>query len=367
MGSFVKSIRKKNPMKRPLLIVSLLFSFLAVRSQTAAASAPLPPSDSADYFYQKGLLEKQNGRKLESLRNFEKASKYDAENRLIVTELAQAYHDLRKYAQAREMYKKLLSLGEETAPILQTLLQLSFQLKQKDDVLLFADKLKKADPAARVAWYVGRVQYDNDNYGEAIKYLTIAGQEDPSNAEIPYLIGHSYADMMQYKKAVPFFEQAIGLDSSKNFWMYELGLVCYAMHDDRNALRYIKMAGDKGYKMDNDYYENLAIAYLNVGQFDEGIAMLNKILERKPGDMNILNMVAEACYDKRKYDLAIEYWDRILEYDKENASALYMIGMAYQKKGGKENNEKGIALCDRAIQMDPSLARLKQKKMNMGL
>ena len=52
--------------------------------------------DSADYFYQKGLLEKQNGRRLESLKNFEKAAKYDAQSKTITQELALAYFDLRR-------------------------------------------------------------------------------------------------------------------------------------------------------------------------------------------------------------------------------------------------------------------------------
>jgi hypothetical protein len=40
-----------------------------------------------------------------------------------------------------------------------------------------------------------------------------------------------------------------------------------------------------------------------------------------------------------------------------------MIGLSYQKKGEKD---KGIALCDKAIEMDPNLAAYKQKKMIMG-
>ena len=57
-------------------------------------------------------------------------------------------------------------------------------------------------------------------------------------------------------------------------------------------------------------------------------------------------------------------WDIILGYDKTNASALYMIGLSFQKKGEKA---KGEQLCDRAIQMDPSLGSLRQKKMMSGL
>jgi hypothetical protein len=42
-----------------------------------------------------------------------------------------------------------------------------------------------------------------------------------------------------------------------------------------------------------------------------------------------------------------------------------MAGMSFQKKGQKE---KGQKICDKAIEMDPSLARYRQKKdMSMGL
>jgi hypothetical protein len=49
--------------------------------------------------------------------------------------------------------------------------------------------------------------------------------------------------------------------------------------------------------------------------------------------------------------------------DEKNASALYMIGMSFQKKG---ETEKGRMLCDKAIEMDPSLQSLKQKKSLPG-
>ncbi|MFN8290489.1 MAG: CDC27 family protein [Chitinophagaceae bacterium] len=360
-------------MRRIILLHCMLAAILPVFAQNeslnpgSAAITAIPGTDSADYFLQKGLLEKQNGRRLESLKNFEKAARYDVNSKAITAELASAYHDLRKYNLALEMYKKLAALGEDNAELYKKLMLLSFQLKQNDDVLVYADKLKKADPNEKVAYYVGRVHYDNDNYGDAIKFLNLAEKEDPANAEIPYLIAHSYADMMNYKLAVPYFKKALELKPTEAYWTYELSLICYAMHADKDALKYMLEAGDKGLKKDNDYLENLAIAYLNVGELDKGVEMLNEILKKKPSDMNILGMVAEAYYDKGKFDLAMDYWDRMLEYDKENASALYMIGMCYQKKGGKENTEKGIRLCDKAIEMDPSLSNLKQKKLMAGL
>ena len=350
-------------MIRKILSLCLVMTTYMAYSQTSVTQLYLPP-DSAGYFYQKGLLEKQNGRRLESLKNFEKAVRYDSNNKEIVSEIALAYLDLRRYSFARDAYKKLLELGDQSIAVYKQLTTLSYQLKQHEDVIKYATKLKELDPAEKVNFYIGRIQYDLDNYGEAIKYLGEAAKEDATNAEIPYLIAHSYADMMNYKQAIPYFLKAIELDPSKNYWIYELGLIYYAMHDDKNSLKYILLAGEKGYKRDNDYLENLGIAYLNVGDLDQGAAIMGEILKRKPSDLNILNMLAEAYYYKGKYQQAIDYWDKVLEYDKANASALYMIGMSYQKKGEKD---KGMALCDKAIELDPSLSSLKQKKQMMGL
>ena len=355
MRTYLKIHIKKNPMKRIVLFLTVsLFTSFSLFSQT----------DSADYYLQKGLREKENGRRMESLKNFEKAGKYDANNKTVLNELAITYVDLRKYAQARETYKKLVDLGDASAPNYKQLMTLSFSLKQNDDVILYANKLKQADPSEKINYYLGKVNYDKENYGEAIRQLNAAAKEDPQNAEVPYMIGHSYADMLNYKEAIPFFKKAIQLDTSKPYWIYELGLIYYAMNDTKNALKYILEAGDKGLKKDNDYLENLGIAYLDAGNLEQGIAIMDEILKRKPSDINILNMVAEAYYYKGKYQEAIDNWDKILSYDKQNASALYMIGMSFQKKGEKE---KGQLLCDKAIEMDPSLSSLKQKKQIMGM
>ncbi len=319
--------------------------------------------DSADHYLQKGLVEKQNGRRMESLKQFEKAIKYDAGHKIALTELASAYLDLRKYHNALETYKKLETLGDVSAANYKQLLTLSHNLKQPDDVVLYATKLKQADPSEKVNYYIGKVRYDQENYGEAIQVLNDAAKEDPKNAEVPYMIARSYADMLNYKQAIPFFQKAVQLDTTKAYWIYEMSMVYYAMNDDKNALKYMLEAGNKGLKRDNDYLENLGIAYLNVGNLDKGVAIMTEILKRKPSDINILNMVAEAYYYKGKYQEAIDYWDKILSYDMKNASALYMIGMSYQKKGDKE---KGQLLCDKAIEMDPSLASFKQKKQMPG-
>ena len=340
---------KQYPVSRLILVILLVFTSSALFAQT----------DSANYFLQNGLAEKQKGRRMESLKNFEKAIRYDTTSRAVLNEMAAAYMDLRKYYQAKETYKKLVNLGETSASNYKQLLQLCFNLKAYDEAIIYANNLKKADPSEKVNYYLGKINYDQENYGDALKYLNAALKDEPANGEIPYMIGRSYADMQNYKQAIPFYQKAIELDGSKYGWIYELGLICYSNNNNLDALKYIQLAGEKGYPKDNGYLQNLGIANIDAGKFDAGISILNDLLKKRPSDLNLLDMVAQSYYENGKYDEAMNNWDVMLGYDKTNASALYMIGMCYQKKGDKA---KGTQLCDKAIEMDPSLAMYKQKR-----
>ena len=325
--------------------------------------ASFAQTDSSTYFLQKGLEEKTRGRRMESLKQFEKAYSYNKENKQVVSELAAAYLDLRRYIQAKEKYQQLEKMGDQSDSTYRQLMNLCFNTRQFDDAIKYALLLKKVNPSEKTAFIIGKSNYEKENLGEAIKYLDIATKEDPQKAEIPYTVARAYSHMQNYKAAIPYFQKAVQLKPDQSRWIYEMALIYYAMNDDQNSLKYMLEAADKGYKKDNEYLQNLSTAYLNAGKFNEGIAVLTEVLQRRPSDMNILNMLAEAYYDAKKYDDAIKYYDQILTIDKTKAEALYMIGLSFQKKGEKE---KGMALCDKAIQMDPSLQNLKQKKQMPG-
>ncbi|MGN6165798.1 MAG: tetratricopeptide repeat protein [Flavisolibacter sp.] len=320
-------------------------------------------ADSSIYFLQKGIEEKGKGRRMESLKQFEKAYSYNNNSKEVVSELAAAYLDLRRYAQARERYLQLEQLGDKTDNTYKQLMLLSFNMRQFDDAIKYAGQLKKNNPAEKIAFYVGKAFYEKEDLGNAIKYLDAAAKEDDQNAEIPYMVAKAYADMQNYKSAIPYFQKAVKLNPSQSYWIYEMALIYYAANDDQNSLKYMLEAGEKGLKKDNAYMQNLATAYINTGRFNEGVNVLLDLLKLRPSDQNIIYTIAEAYYNAKKYDDAINYYDEVLRQNKQNADALYMIGMCYQKKGEKQ---KGMQLCDKAIEMDPSLQSLKQKKEMPG-
>jgi tetratricopeptide (TPR) repeat protein len=316
-------------------------------------------SDSAAVYLQKGLTEKERGRRLESLKQFEKAYAFNRQDKAVVSELAAAYLDLKRYGLAREKFLQLESMGDRTDSTYRQLMLLSFNMRQFDDAIKYAGLLKKADPAAKTAFYSGKAYYEKEDLGNAIRFLEAAAKEDPTNAEIPYTVARAYADMQNFKAAIPHFQKAVQLNPTNTRWIYEMALIYYGMNDDANSLKYMVEAGEKGYKKDNEYLQNLATAYINAGKPTEGIATLQEVLQRRPSDLGVLEALADACYGAKRYDDAIGYYDALLKANERNAEALYMMGMSYQKKGDKQ---RGTAMCDQAIKMDPSLQHLKQKK-----
>jgi tetratricopeptide (TPR) repeat protein len=334
------------------IVFSLSFLLAAVSAFSQASA------DSATQFFNKGVEEKNARRYMVAYQQFQKAIERQPNEVQYHKEAGFTSLELRKYDQARMHFEKVYQLDKNDDAAIAQLAQINFALRRWPAAIQYAEVMKQKTLKG-YNYLLGRSHYEQENYGEAYKYLQAAGKEDPANAEIPYIIGRSFVDMNNYKMAVQFFEQAIAKDSTKANWLYETGLTYFAIPDAKRAIQYFELAIAKGYKTSNDVMENLSNAYIEAGQPQRGIEMMKNLLEKKPADMNLLWSIAEAHYKTGKYSEAIEYWDRMLYYDKANAKPLYMIGLSYQKKGEKE---KGQQLCDKAIEMDPSLKNLKQKK-----
>jgi tetratricopeptide (TPR) repeat protein len=322
-------------------------------------------TDSTGFYFQKGTTEKEAHRFREAEKNFAKAALFSPKNANVLMGWGQSLVEQKRYLEAKEKYTAAYQVDNKNAEVIENLATLSINTRQWNDAITYAKKMQEAKIGNSANYIIAKSYYEQENYGECLKYCEQAFKEDPKRAETPYIAGRSFVEMSNYKKAAGCFEQAIERDSSKANWMYEAGLVYYAIPDDKKAIYWFERAGAKGYARSNDYLENLANAYLNTKNYEKGLSLLQEVLQRKPADQELLYNVADAYYQTGKYDDAINYWDKILAIDKQNASALYMIGMAYQKKGEKE---KGQQLCDKAIQMDPSLKNLKEeKKMPDGI
>jgi tetratricopeptide (TPR) repeat protein len=172
-----------------------------------------------------------------------------------------------------------------------------------------------------------------------------------------------YLLMEHYKKALPYYERYLAMDSATYpTRTYELALLQSTLEMFEASLANFDKAVARGYKPRDDFYMNMAYTMADAHKTNEAIKMLQEMLDRRPGDLGILNGLADISFQAGMYPEAVHYWDQILKID-NNARTLYSIGTAYIKMG---KEKEGQQICDKAISMDPALGVLKHaRQMHM--
>ena len=332
----------------------VILCFFAVQNLSAA-----PLSDSSDFYYSKGITEKNEKRFLTASANFEKAISFNKNYADAYIENAFANKEMRKTDQVKANFLKAYELQPNNTQIIKELTNLYYDYRQWDKAAEFANKCVGCDNADRI---IGLCNYETENYVAAEKFLLKAVAKNPEDALVNYTLGRTYMETEMYRKAVPFFEKAAALNPEKNAWAYELGLLYYNNNNYRSAVTAFETAAKNGYVVSNDYNENYGYSLLYSGQYAKGEEKLLSIYQKK-GNKEMLRDLAQILYEQKQYDRSLDYCQKLLEADPKDAKALYQAGLTFQKIGQKE---KGQGMCDKAIEIDPSLASKRSKSMDLS-
>ncbi|MEO8413505.1 MAG: tetratricopeptide repeat protein [Ginsengibacter sp.] len=340
-------------MKTLILVVSLCLSACFIFSQNI---------DSARFYYKKGIEEKNARRFAVAENNFDKAIAFDENFTEAYLENGNVDLEMHRMDPAMRNFAKAYQLQPGNNEVIKQLSTLYFNNRQFQNAIDLVQKCSDCSEADRI---MGMSYYNLEDYGKAEPLLQKAVHKNDKDAEAAYTLGRTYLELENEKNAIPQFQTAIAIDPSRNVWMYELGLIYYNQEDYKNALKYFNMAGEAGYTKSNDFYENIGFAQIYTGDAATGMKTLAEVLKRKPNNKELLSNIAHAMYETKRYDDALMFFQKLLELNPKDAASLFMAGMVFQKTGQKE---KGQKICDKAIEMDPSLARNRQKReMPAGL
>lgn len=312
--------------------------------------------DSSLFYLQKAKLLKEARRVLEADKNFKKAIEFDTTLIEIRIEYGNFLMSERKYFKAFDEFKRVLYVNADHAVALQRMTEVTFMLRRWTDVIHYGNILAKNNKGERVNFMLGKAYYEEEDYGKSKKRLLQAIKEDPSSLESVTLLSKVYIELSDYKQAIELYNLALHKDANNFELIYQLGLLYYTINNEREAVKYFELAAEKGYKTDLDYKENLGLAYLGL-DLQKGVDLLNKVLEKKPDNPEIMFQIAQAHFKSRNYQTAADTFYKVYMNDPTNTEALYMTGIAYNKKGDKN---AGNLMCERAIKLDPKLAELKR-------
>ena len=114
-----------------------------------------------------------------------------------------------------------------------------------------------------------------ENYDKAILALEQCLKLEPQNATVYFELGKNYLALKDYKNAYSSFEQAAQIDpTNKWFWvgMYDVN---YATKDFERGIITI----NKLISFDPKFKEDLTSLYMNTGQYDKALALINELNE----------------------------------------------------------------------------------------
>jgi tetratricopeptide (TPR) repeat protein len=225
---------------------------------------------------------------------FERAVELDPENTEALIWRGKAYFGNKEYGKAIAEYTRALELDPENTDALiwrgMTYSVNEEYGKARSDYQKHIRLVEAGDDTEGMAWaYIslGDTYFDEKKYGKAIAEYTSALEIEPENIKALFLRGNAYADAEEYGKARADLEKAVRLAEAE---------------DDTGTM---------------------ASAYHHLG--------------------HTYNMEA-------KYDKAIEFYEKAIALDGENAEYYAGCGSAYLLCG---NEDKAEEYFERAIELDP--------------
>ncbi len=312
-------------------------------------------TDSAQYFYQKGLEEKTTERWKAASAYFDQAIALNPKFTAAYLEKGNVNLLMRNTDMALRSFVKVNELEPANLEVIKNLVTLFYNYHQYQKAIDFAAKCTGCQNMERT---MALCYFRLEDYTSAERLLLKLVPHNPTDAELAYTLGKTYMEMELNAKAIPYYLKALQLDTAKATWLFELGMLYYATDNNKNAVVYFLKAKNNGFPVTNDFNENLGYAYIYSGEFDKGEKILQDILSKKRGNKEIMRDLAQIYYERKFYDKSLEFCQKLMELDVKDAKALYQAGLCFQKKGDRE---RGTKMCDRAIEMDPSLKGMKTK------
>ncbi len=322
--------------------------------------APVVDDDSAAYFHRLGQAEEAARRPNSALKFYERAAYFNAQDPAILRSIIGVSNTLNKPGAALAAMERLQGLSPADAAGAVALTEAYFNGNQWAKAAEWGQRAQQISPTAgNVDYMIGIARHNQRDYSAALPYLRRAVAAEPDRADAQYYLGRIYIQQGAYARSLPHYERSLALDP-KPMRAYEYALALSTAGQPERSITWFSKALELGYEAKDDFYTNMAYALSDAKQTKQAIATLKSVLIKRPQDQNILYALAEMHYNAGDFREAIGYWDDVLREDKGNARALFMIGKSYIRMG---KTDEGQQLCNKAIEMEPALASLRQERM----
>ncbi|MFK7937646.1 MAG: tetratricopeptide repeat protein [Saprospiraceae bacterium] len=334
----------------------LLFSTISLFS-TAQSSTEL-----ADFYYQKAFELHRKGNLNQAIRYYSLALDNHPNHLKSLYNRGVVYLKNRKYAQAEIDFAKIIRITPNDHETLEHLANAKFYQKNYADAVQIYDRLlvfkpndnlysnrglaksRMNEPEAAIVDYnhaIERNPYDNDyyanrgdaytqlkRYDQALQSYNQAAQLNPYDAYVYNNRGNVKTQQKAYEEAVVDYNTAINIQQESQFYtnrafsMLQLNRYAEAITDARYALQ---LEANNA----NAYYA-LGLAHLRLQEFSQAVPYFDQAIQLQPNDSEFYRDRALAHYYLGNYDYAINDCEQSINIYSEDYSVIHVLESAKQ-------------------------------------
>ncbi len=173
-----------------------------------------------------------------------------------------------------------------------------------------------------------------------------ASQQDDSRLKREQLyrlnnIGAAFMEQYKHEDAVKQFKQALERDANFAMARINLALAHFYLNDSRAAVEEARAAVKLAPDSPHAHYA-LAAALRNEKLYDESLAEFNKVLAIDSRDSATNIQIGQLHSQKQQYPQAIAAFQRAIESEPFNATAVYSLAQALIRSGQQAEGQKAL-------------------------
>ena len=216
------------------------------------------------------------------------------------------------------------------------------------------------DPLFQMAYaHRGYNHEKSGNHREAITDYTKSLQLKTLHAHVYSLRGYAYSQMGEYKKALTDYAKAISIndkDLPLDFTYLEQGRTYFYMGNMDSAIESWNNGLSK-FPSHPGMLNNLAIAYVNKKRYDDAAHAAKAALAADPHMPDALNSLGQVCMERSEFSKATDYFLQAIELEPNKPSFYWNEALALDKES---RVAEALEYARKYREMEPDSARQQQ-------
>jgi tetratricopeptide (TPR) repeat protein len=274
----------------------------------------------------------------------------DSDNLQIYSQLARSARDRGEADSERAIYREILDLHPHHHATLMALADVQLGENDTDGALRTLAEIETHYPSdMRSVVRLGFLYYEAEKFSESANRFETFLASEPGDHEVRFFLGIVRRRMGEDAAAIEVFS-AIPRESEHYGEAHtQLAVLFERKGEFARALEEIELAVATKRTRPRELYA--ATLRAKAGDFDGAVAYLEGLLLKDPDDDELLFNLGVIFSEAKRTQEALEYMERAIEQNPENASALNYVGYTWAEQG--DNLDQAEDYIVRALDLRP--------------